>query len=337
MKFASQPLVFALSESRKLGEQFALHANLPLAPLEERTFEGGEFKLRPLTSVRDTTVFVVQTLAGSDDASVAHRAMRLLFACFGLRDAGASRIIAVIPYLAYARKDRRTQARDPVNSRYIAQLLETAGVDRVIAVDVHNPAALDNSFRIPVDHLSAIPMFVDHFSTLLAFAPLTVVSPDVGGIKRAQIFRELLQTRVGEPVELAFIEKRRVGGQASSGSVVGQIGGRTAILLDDLCATGGTLTRAATSLREAGATAVHAAFVHAPCLDGLHALARCESIAHIVFTDTVGNALPAEPTALSERITCLPIAPLLGEAARCMNDGTPLAPLLQQWPPAHRL
>ena len=215
------PCFFSLSESLVLGQQIARAAGLTVTPLEERNFEGGEFKLRPLESVRGRVVFVCQSLAGTDDAPVAARLLRLFFLLSGLRDAGAREVIAVLPYLTFARKDRRTQLRDPVNTRYVAQLLEAAGAQRVMALDVHNPAAFDNAFRIPTDHLSALPMFADHFARHLPDSPLAVVSPDVGGIKRAQLFRELLEARLGREVELAFIEKRRAAGVVSGGTLVG--------------------------------------------------------------------------------------------------------------------
>jgi ribose-phosphate pyrophosphokinase len=201
-------LVCALSESRELASDISRRAGVGLAPIEERTFEEGEFKLRPLVSVRARTVFVVQSLAGSTEAPVAQRLIRLLFLLFGLRDAGASRVVALVPYLSYARKDRRTQLRDPVNTRYVAQLLETTALDRIVCLDVHNPAALDNAFRIPVDHLSAIPMFVRHFADRLPADEIAVASPDVGGVKRVQVFRELQESQLRREVELAFVEKR---------------------------------------------------------------------------------------------------------------------------------
>ena len=215
------PCFFALSESGELGARVCREAGLALAPLEERRFDGGEFKLRPLESLRGRTAIVFQSLAGSDDAPVPERFVRLLFLLSGLRDAGAQQRIAVVPYLAFARKDRRTQIRDPVNSRYVAELLECAGADRLVALDVHNPAALDNAFRVPVDHLSALPMFADHFATRLGNANLVVVSPDVGGIKRVQLFRELLAARLGREVELAFLEKRRARDVVSGSTLVG--------------------------------------------------------------------------------------------------------------------
>jgi len=136
------PRFFALSESRDLAVAVARDAGLEVSSPEERRYEGGEFKLRPLESVRGRTAFVLQSLAGTQDVPVAERFLRLLFLLNGLRDAGANQRVALVPYLAFARKDRRTQLRDPVNTRYVAQLLEASGIDRVITLDVHNPAAL---------------------------------------------------------------------------------------------------------------------------------------------------------------------------------------------------
>jgi ribose-phosphate pyrophosphokinase len=210
-------LIFALDESRSLASAIAAQAGLAVAPLEERAFEAGEFKLRPLVPVRERTVFVVQSLAGTAGASVSYRLLRLLFLLFVLRDAGAARMVAVVPYLAFARKERRTQPRDPVSSRYVAELLETTGLDRLVALDVHNPAAFDNAYRIPTDHLSAIPYFADHFARQHVGGSLTVASPDIGGIKRAQIFSERLAGRVSRDVDFAFVEKRRARGVVSTG------------------------------------------------------------------------------------------------------------------------
>ena len=333
MPETAEPRLFALSESRVLGLSVAESAGLTLPPREERRFESGEFKLRPLESVRDRTAFVVESLAGDPAVPTTERLVRLLFLLSGLKDAGATRRIALVPYLAFARKERRTQLRDPVNTRYVAQLLEAAGLDRLMALDVHNPASLDNAFRIPVDHLSAMPMMVDHFARQLAAAPLTVVSPDVGGIKRAQLFRELLQRRLDCEVEMAFIEKRRALDVVSSGALVGDVSRRDVIVIDDLCASGGTLIRAADLCRRSGAAAVHAAVTHAPVPAGLAALLAAGSLASAVVTDSVG---PGPATARSSgsrmRLTVLAAGPLFGQALRRMLDGKPLAPLLERWP-----
>lgn len=327
------PCFFALSESGALGVEVCRAAGLAPAPLEERRYESGEFKLRPLESVRGRTVFVFQSLAGTTEAPVADRFVRLLFLLQGLRDAGAQRRIALVPYLAYARKDLRTQLRDPVNTRYVAELLEAAGTDQLVALDVHNSAALDNAFRIPVDHLSALPMLADHFASRLQGTELVVTSPDVGGVKRAQIFRELLAARLGRDVPLAFIEKRRADGVVSGGTLVGMPTGEpTVIVLDDLCATGGTLIRAAGICRDSGAAAVHVAVTHAPLAQGLEALVAADAITSIVTTDSV--AIVHRPASADGKLFTLPIASLFGAAVRRMLDGRPLAPLFRSWPVA---
>lgn len=334
MTALTAPLLATLRESEALGLAISRAAGIEPVPLEDRAFEAGEFKIRPLSSVRDRTVFVVQSLAGSVDATVSQRLIRLLFLLFALKDCGAARTIAVIPYLAFARKDRRTQPRDPVSMRYVAQLLEASGLDRIIALDVHNPAALDNAFRIPVDHLSATPTFVHEMAQLPAAAQLAVASPDVGGVKRAQILREALERRLGRDIEFAFIEKRRAAGAVFSGRVVGDVSGREVVVLDDLCASGGTLIRAATALRAAGAGAVHVAFTHAPCAAGLAALDAEQDIGRVLLTDSVGSGLQMPADFSEQRFRKLPVAPLLAQAVARMVSGNPLAPLLDSWPVA---
>jgi ribose-phosphate pyrophosphokinase len=328
-----EPLVFAPGESRALGQAASERAGIELAALEEREYEGGEFKLRPLQPVRDRTVFVVQSLAGTQEAPIAQRLVRLLFLLQGLRDAGANHVVAVIPYLAYARKDRRTKPRDPVYTRYVAQLIEAAGTDRVVALDVHNASSLDNAFRIPVDHLKALPMMAAHFTQHLPTGKLAVASPDIGGIKRAQIFRELLERNTGREVELVFVEKRREGGVVSGGAIVGNASGRAVIVLDDLCASGATLLRAAAALRAAGATSVHATVTHTPIETGLAALVAAEDIAQVVITDSVGYAPNLGASGHRGKMTLLSAGELLGCAMARMVSGDALAPLAEHWPP----
>jgi len=328
------PCLVALSECRDMAAAVAARAGLPLAAVEERRFEGGEFKLRPLESVRGRTVFVLQMLSAIASFQTAERLVRLLFLLYGLRDAGARERVALVPYLAYARKDRRTQLRDPVNTRYVAELLEASGIDRLISLDVHNPAALDNAFRVPVDHLTALPMMVDHFARRLSSAALTVLSPDVGGIKRAQQFRELLQRRLGSEVELGFIEKRRALDVVSTGALVGGVAGRDVIVIDDLCASGGTLIRAAELCQRAGAAAIHVAVTHTPLVPGLTSVVEASSIASVVVTDSVGSTPvpPAAPSTAAAKLTVLSVAPLFGQALHCILTHRPVAPLLERWP-----
>jgi len=330
---AAETRFFALNESRTLALAVADEAGLLLAALEERRYAGGEFKLRPLESVRDRPAFVLQSLAGTADAPLSERLLRVLFLLSALRDAGATPRVLLLPYLAFARQERRTQPRDPVNTRYVAQLLEASGADQIIALDVHSPAALENSFRIPVDHLTALPLMADHCASNLAHAPLTVLSPDIGGIKPAQLLCEMLAARLGREVEFAFIEKRRTEAGILSGRLVGNSSGREIIVLDDLCATGETLMRAATACHRAGAAAVHVAVTHMPLMAGFEALMASDEIDSIMTTDSVGfpivcSAAPHAP----DKLTILSIAPLFGQAVQRRLAGKSLAPLLSRWP-----
>ncbi len=327
-------IVASLSESRALAAAIASAAEVALLPIEERQFEGGEFKLRPLESVRGRTVFVLQSLAASDSAPVSERLLRLLFLLQGLRDAGVQSTVALLPYLAFARKDRRTQLRDPVTSRYVAELLESTHISCAVGLDVHNPAAFDNAFRIPTIHLTALPMLAAHVSAHSKTTTLVVVSPDIGGIKRAQLFCERLAAHLGRDIDLAFVSKRRARDVVSGGSLSGDVAGRTAIVLDDLCATGGTLIRAAQACRNAGAESVRVAVTHAPMASGLEALLAADAISAIIVTDSTGLDFPATSSASAAgRLTTLSVAPLFAQTVRRMIAGGPIGPLREQWPP----
>ena len=213
-------LIFALNAAREFGAVVAGALGVELAPHEEREFEDGEHKARPLVSVRGRDVYVVQSLHGGPHASPNDKLCRLLFFAGALRDAGARRVTAVIPYLAYARKDRRTQSRDPVTTRYVAELIEAVGIDRVVVVDVHNLAAFENAFRCPIVHLEARPLFVTHLAPLLRGRDVVVVSPDAGGAKRADLLRKSLAASLESDIPLAFLAKKRSGGVVSGEDAV---------------------------------------------------------------------------------------------------------------------
>lgn len=201
--------LFALSESRALGESIGAALGMSLNAHEERDFEDGEHKTRPLENVRGCEVFVIQSLYSEPGKIVNDKLCRLHFFIGALKDASARSVVAVLPYLGYARKDKKTKTRDPVTTRYVAQLLEAVGTDRVLTLDVHNLAAFQNAFRCPTDHLEAKNLFVEHFVTLAEGSDVVVVSPDVGGAKRAEQFREALSQRLSRPADSAFMEKQR--------------------------------------------------------------------------------------------------------------------------------
>lgn len=327
-----EPLIIAPGESRSVAQAAGEAAGIALAPLEEREYPGGEFKLRPLETVCERRVFVVQSLAETPEAPMSHRLVRLLFLLQTLRDAGAAHVVAVIPYLAYARKDRRTKPQDPVYTRYVAQLIETAGTDRVVVLDVHNVSSLDNAFRIPIDHLTALPMMAAHFVRHLPTGKLAVAAPDIGGIKRAQAFRELLTHKTGKQVELLCIEKHRTGQSVAGGAVVGNASGRDVIVLDDMCASGATMLQAATALRAAGATSVHVAVTHTPVETGVAALAAADHITQIVVTDSVGHELAITTSDHNSKVRTLATGELLGNAMARIAAGVSLTPLASDWP-----
>lgn len=318
--------LFALSESGDFGARMASQLGLTLADHEERPFEDGEHKARPLENVRDRDVFVVQSLYGDDALSVNDKLVRLLFFLGALKDASAARVTAVLPYLCYARKDRRTKSRDPLASRYIAQLMEAVGTDRVLAVDVHNPAAFENAFRRPADHLTARTLLVEHFAPLLDEPPV-VVSPDVGGAKRAEAFRRLLGRRLGREPGSAFLEKYRSGGEVTGQAVVGEMAGRTAIVIDDLVSSGGTLVRAARACREHGAARVYAAATHGLFTDDAGTALADPALDALVVTDTV-PPFRLDGTAARDRLAVLDTTPLLADAVRRIHEGGSIQKLM---------
>lgn len=255
-------ILFALHPSRAFGERVAAALGVHLADHEEREFEDGEFKVRTLVPVRGDDVYVVHSLYGEPGASASDKLVRLAFFVGALRDAGAGRVTAVTPYLAFSRKDRRTKAFDPVNTRYVAEILEAVGIDRVVTMDVHNEAAYENAFRVPAEHLELRALLADHLVRTWPDADLAVVSPDAGGMKRAEALRQALAGTLDRPVGMAFLEKYRSDDLVSGTTLVGDVDGRLAVIVDDLIASGSTLARAAAACRTAGATAVVGAATH---------------------------------------------------------------------------
>ena len=279
--------IFALNSSRDFGEKISSRLGIPLSAHEEREFEDGEHKSRPLVSVRGKDVFVVQSLYSDPQQSVNDKLCRLLFFVGALRDASAERISAVVPYLCYARKDRKSKSRDPVTTRYVASLFEAMGIDRSLTLDVHNLAAFQNASRHRTDHLEARNLFVDHFVPLVQQDDVVVVSPDVGGIKRAEDFRQALSETLNRPVASAFMEKYRSAGVVRGEAVVGDIEGKCAIIVDDLISSGTTLARAAEACRAHGAKRIAAAASHGLFVGNASEVLAHPALEQVVVTDTI--------------------------------------------------
>jgi ribose-phosphate pyrophosphokinase len=325
---ADAPLVFALGASRAFGAAVAERLAVALTPHEEREFPDGEHKARALASVRGRDVFAIHALHGEAGASVNDKLLRLLFFVGALRDASAGRITAVVPYLAYARKDQKSKPRDPVTTRYVAALFEAVGTDRVVTMDVHNVAAFQNAFRCRTENLEAAGPLVGAVAELIGDAPVAVVSPDAGGIKRAERFRRRLEDALGRPVAAAFAEKHRSGGELRGEALVGEVRARVAVIADDLIASGGTLARAAEACRREGATRVIAAATHAVFTPEAAGVLEASAIERIVVTDTVPPARD-EPAALAARVRRVTVAPLFAEAIARLHTGGSLVELLE--------
>lgn len=312
--------LFALGSSRPFGERIAQALGLVLARHEERVFEDGEESCRPLSGVRGRDACVVASLYDEPEQSVHDKLCRLLFFCATLRTAGAERVSALVPYLCYGRQDQRSAPRDPVASACLARLLEAAGCDRVIALDVHNLAAYQNAFRCRADHLSACRLFARYFAPLLRVEPVVVVSPDLGGVKRAERFRQTLAVELGREVGLGMLEKQRSGDRLSGHAVVGELAGKNVILFDDMISSGDTLERAARMCRDAGAGKLYAAASHGLLVGAAGTrLAAC-GLEQLAITDSV--AVPSERSApLTGRLAVLAAAPLFAAALRVIHNG----------------
>lgn len=309
--------LFALTPSEALGRTVAEKLGTELTPHELRRFEDGEHKIRPLASVRGRDVYVVCSLYGDATESVNDRLCRMLFFVGALRDASAGRVTVVAPYLCYSRKDRRTNPRDPVTTRYIARLIEAAGADRVVTIDVHNRAAYENAFRIPTEHLEANSLFVERCGAWRD-RDLTVVSPDPGGFHRAESLRDALESVRGTTVELAMLGKHRKAGVVRTEAFVGDVEGRTAVIVDDMIVTGTTLIRAADACRKRGATAVHVMATHGAFTSAAAQVLLSPLLDSIVTTDSISPER-IDLGAARGKLTVLSIAPLVARAVSAMH------------------
>lgn len=320
--------LFTLHASQAFAGKIAAALGVDLDAHEEREFEDGEHKARPLANVRGEDVYVVQSLHGGPEQSPNDKLCRLLFFLATMKENGADRVTAIIPYLAYARKDRQTKSRDPVTTRYVAQLLEATGTNRVVTLDVHNIVAFQNAFRCETVHLDTRRLFANHAANLARNDPITVLSPDPGGVKRAQLFRETLEHVMGRPAGNAFMEKRRSAGVVSGELLVGDVGGTTVLIIDDLIGTGGTMARAAQACQLNGARAVYAFAAHGLFTGNAASALRDPALARTFVTDTV-PPFRIDKALAGARIETVSAAPLFAEAIRALHNGGSINALLE--------
>jgi ribose-phosphate pyrophosphokinase len=295
----------------QLAEDIAEELDSELVPTEARTFANGEIYARYGDSIRGADVFVIQ----SHCSPINEWLMEQLIMIDAAKRASAKRITVVAPFYPYARQDKKGRGREPISARLIADLFKAAGANRIMSVDLH-AAQIQGFFDGPVDHLFAMPVLLEHFRSKLDPATLTVVSPDMGRVRVADIWSD----KLGAP--LAIIHKRRdpqVANQVSVHEIVGEVEGRVCLLVDDMIDTGRTIVKAAEALKKQGALGIVVAATHAIFSDPAVEILQNEVIDSVVVTDT----LPIPDDKRWDRLTVLPIAPLLARAIHeVFDDGS---------------
>jgi ribose-phosphate pyrophosphokinase len=305
--------LYTLEPDTTLAPSLAAELDEAPAGLEDRVFEDGEHKWRPTSDPRGQDAYLLAPLHGDTDASPHDRLVRLLSVCATLQAHGAARVTALITYLAYARKDERTQPWDPLGPQLLARLLEAAGCTQAVVLEPHNPAAVENAFRIPLWSLDAAPVFDRWAAERAGTGPLVVASPDPGGVKRVLRWREHLEQLLSRTVGFAMVDKRRGLGLVSSAHLVaGDVAGATVLLRDDLIASAGTLSQAAVALRQAGAAQVHALAAHGLFVGQADRVLADAPLDSLVVTDSVPPfRLPASCAAAARLQVVSAAGPLL--------------------------
>ncbi len=307
--------LFTGNSNRTLAKEIAEFLGIQVGDATVSTFSDGEINVQINENIRGSDVFVVQSTC----TPVNNNLMELLLMVDAARRASAGRITAVMPYYGYARQDRKAQPRVPISSRLIADLLSVTGIDRVLTIDLH-AGQIQGFFDVPVDHLYASPVLVEHVKKEY-MNDLVIVSPDAGGVERARAFAKRLNA------SLAIIDKRREKANVSQVMhVIGDVEGKNAILFDDMIDTAGTITQAAAALKENGAKRVVAACAHAvlsgPALERINDSALEDVI--------VTNTIPMEENkAKYSKLTVLSVAALLGEAIKRIHEETSVSSLFE--------
>ncbi len=295
--------LISCNANRPLSEAIADYLDMRLTRSEVKTFADQEIFVRIDENVRGEDVFVIQSTSYPANDNL----MQLLIMMDALRRASARRITAVIPYFGYARQDRKTDGRTPISAKLVANLISSAGADRVLTVDLH-AGQIQGFFDIPTDNLFGGPVMIDDIRERFGRDKIVMVSPDVGGVVRARALANKLNA------DLAIVDKRRPeAGKSEVMNIIGEVKGARCIMLDDICDSGGTLANAAAALKEQGAVSVSAYVTHG-VLSG-NAVQRIEKsvLDELVTTDTIQ---PSADALKSKKIRVLPMSPLLGEAIR---------------------
>ncbi len=297
--------IFTGNSNPALAREIVKYLRMHLGKALVTSFSEGEIRVKIEENVRGKDVFVIQSTCTPPNKNL----MELLIMMDALRRASADRITAVLPFFGYARQDRKDQPRVPITAKLVANLLTTAGADRILTIDLH-AGQIQGFFDIPMDHLFAVTTFVDYFNSLKV-KNLVVVSPDVGGIKMARAYAKRLHS------PLAIVDKRRISGEDTEVmNILGEVKGMNALIIDDIVATAGSLVEAANALKKAGAKDVYAAITH-PVLSG-PAIKRIDnSSLKKVF---VTNTIPLDNGKRHRKIKVQSIGPLLAEAIKRIHN-----------------
>ncbi len=293
-------LVFSGSGNPQLAEEISSFIGHPLGSAKIRTFSDGEIFVEIQQNVRGKDVFVIQPTS----APVNINLMELLIMVDALKRASAKRITAVLPYYGYARQDNKTAPRVPISAKLVADLITTAGINRVITMDLHR-GQIQGFFNIPVDHLLAAPVQTAHLKSEFS-EDVVIVSPDAGGVERARNFAE----RMGS--DLAIVDKREDDGEKQEHfEVIGDVGGKIAVIFDDMVDTGNTLTQAAEALKKGGAKLIYGCVTHGVLSNSSSRKIELSPIEKLVVTNSIA---PSEKTLASKKIVRLSVAHLFAEA-----------------------
>ncbi len=307
-------LVFALSSSIELAKEIVADLGLPLGECEVKHFADGEIMVELGQSVRGKHVYIVQSTCNP----VSTNLMEVLIAIDACKRASAAHITVIMPYFGYARQDRKARPRQPITSKLVASLLETAGANRVITMELH-ATQIQGFFDIPADDISAMSIIGNYFRSL-DLENIVVVSPDHGGVTRARKLAEMLHA------PLAIIDKRRPKPNvAEAMNLIGDVDGKTAILVDDIVDTAGTLVSGIQMLRDKGAKAIYACCVHAVLSDPAIERLQAADLAGFICTNTIDQS---EKLKRYDRMKVLSVGPVLGGVIRAMEHDRPVSEVL---------
>ncbi len=304
-----KPAIFSLSANKELAKEVSCYLNLPLTKVSVKHFKDGEILVEPEETIRGLEVFIIQSTCGP----VSENLMELLIAIDACKRASAKSITAVIPYYGYARQDRKARPRQPISSKLVADMIQVAGANRVVTVDLHAPQ-IQGFFNIPTDDLTAVNLIGKHFRDKYRNKDIVVVSPDHGGATRARKLADILHCSI------AIVDKRRpVENQVEVMNLVGEVDGRLAIIVDDICDTAGSLLASVDMLLSKGATEVHAAVTHGvlsdPALDNIMN-SKIKSVA-------ITNTIPLNREC--KKISQISVGPMIAATIKAIYEATPVS------------